>query len=128
MKGWFFFRLYLPESMALSLLHGTCVDFVMKHVFRVFRVCDVQVRLHACGFFVPLFSFRRNSGDICKELQENEKIESMAGKRKKVGVAAAAGGREVPRKRPAVSPGQAAEEEDFPRGVSSFLFSLGGGC
>ncbi len=55
-KGWFLFRLYLPESMALSLLHGTCVDFVMKHVFRVFRVCDVKVRLHACGFFVPLFS------------------------------------------------------------------------
>jgi hypothetical protein len=69
-----------------------------------------------------------NSGEICKELQENDKIESMAGKRKKVEVAAAAGGREVPRKRPAVSPGQAAEEEDFPRGVSSFLFSVGGGC
>lgn len=86
-----------------------------------------KVRLHACGFVLPLFSFRRNSGEICKELQENEKIESMAGKRKKVEVAAAAGGREVPRKRPAVSPGQAAEEEDFPRGVSSFLFSLGGG-
>ncbi len=114
--------------MALSLLHGICVDFVMKRVFRVFRVCDVKVRLHACGFFIPLFSFRRNSGEICRELQEIEKIESMAGKRKKVEVAAAAGGRGVPRKRPAVSPGQAAEEEDFPRGVSSFLFSLGGGC
>jgi hypothetical protein len=54
-------------------------------------------------------------------LQEIEKIESMAGKRKKVEVAAAAGGRGVPRKRPAVSPGQAAEEEDFPRGGASAL-------